>query len=121
MRRCGFATRANDGGGEMTGIDRNGNIYGEVNSPADIREINTQTRHEMDDVSSREDLTELKKRADYLCALSLAPSWKEKFGGESGKIMRAAKAEDRKTTKKANAVAKKHGWDADYDPWREGG
>src|SRR5690242_2634100 len=39
------------------------NIYGDVNSGTDIRDINRQIRSEMRDVSQRGDLTELKKRA----------------------------------------------------------
>jgi hypothetical protein len=93
------------------------NIYGEIESPAGIRKINRQIREEMDGVRSREALTELKKRADYLCALAVAPSWKEKFGRKSGEILRMAKEEDRKTTDHANQIARRQGWDADYDPW----
>jgi hypothetical protein len=93
------------------------NIYGDVNSGTDIRDINRQIRSEMRDVSQRGDLTELKKRADYLCTLALAPSWQTKFGRRADSILATAKAEDRKTTERANEIARKHGWDADYDPW----
>lgn len=95
-------------------------IYGDVNSPSNIRAINRQIRAEMDGVRSRQELTELKKRADYLCALAVAPSWKEKFGRKSGEILAIAKEEDRKSTEHANQVARRHGWDADYDPWGGG-
>jgi len=95
-------------------------ICGNVNSAQDIRDINRQIRGEMRGVRGRDQLTELKKRADYLCALAIAPSWKEKFGGEITKILKAAKEEEEKTTEQANRLAKKHGWDADYDPWGGG-
>ncbi len=95
-------------------------IYGNANSAQDIRDINRQIRGEMRGVRGRDQLTELKKRADYLCALAMAPSWKEKFGGEITKILKAAKEEEEKTTEQANRLAKKHGWDADYDPWGGG-
>jgi len=95
-------------------------ICGNVNSAQDIRDINRQIRGEMRGVRGRDQLTELKKRADYLCALAMAPSWKEKFGGEITKILKAAKEEEEKTTEQANRLAKKHGWDADYDPWGGG-
>ena len=95
-------------------------ICGNVNSAQDIRDINRQIRGEMRGVRGRDQLTELKKRADYLCALAMAPSWKEKFGGEITKIVKAAKEEDEKTTEQANRLAKKQGWDADYDPWGGG-
>jgi hypothetical protein len=65
-------------------------------------------------------LTELKKRGDYLCTLAEAPSWEEKFGDEIGAIRRAAKEEDQTTTNHANKVAKKHRWDAAYHPWGGG-
>jgi hypothetical protein len=104
--------------------NKGGNIYGEVSSATDIREINQKIRGEMASVTQREQLTELKKRSDYLCTLAMylctlamAPSWKEKFGRKSSSILRAAKDEDRKTTDRANRIAEKHGWDADYDPW----
>jgi len=92
-------------------------IYGGVDSQEDIREINRKIREQMERADSREDLTELKKRSDYLCALAMAPSWKEKFGERIDGILRAAKEEDETTTKLANRIAEQHGWDADYDPW----
>ncbi len=92
-------------------------IYGEVNSLEDVRKINKEIRDEMDDVRKREELTELKKRADYLCTLAEAPPWEEKFKGRIDNVRRATRDEDAKTTDYANTVARKHGWDADYDPW----
>lgn len=104
----------------MARTETSDNIYGEVDSVDDIRKINRQIREEMDDIRSREQLTELKKRADYLCALAVAPSWKEKFGKRSSQILRTAKTEDRRTVEHANRIARQHGWDADYDPWGGG-
>jgi hypothetical protein len=49
-------------------------IYGEVNSIRDIRELNRTIRQEMDHVKTREQLTELKKRSDYLCTLTFSPA-----------------------------------------------
>ena len=96
------------------------NIYGEVDSAEDIRKISREIRKDMDGARSREQLTELKKRGDYLCTLAEAPSWEEKFGDKIGSIRRAAKEEDQTTTNHANEVARKHGWDADYHPWGGG-
>ncbi len=92
-------------------------IYGEVDSPEDIRRINREIRKEMEAVTKRDQLTELKKRSDYLCTLAEAPSWKEKFGNKIDEIMAAAKEEDRDTTELANQIAHCRGWDADYDAW----
>jgi hypothetical protein len=50
----------------------------------------------------------------------MAPSWKEKFGRAAARILRAAKEEDEKTTNRANTVARKHGWEADYQAWGGG-
>ena len=57
-----------------------GHIYGEVNSIKDIRELNRTIRQEMDRAKAREQLTELKKRSDYLCTLTFSPAWQKKFG-----------------------------------------
>jgi hypothetical protein len=93
-------------------------IYGAVDSPRDIRTTNETIRGQMDRVDRREELTELKKRSDYLCALAQSPSWKEKFGRIIGGVVRVAREENKKTTDVANRQAARRGWDADYDPWR---
>jgi hypothetical protein len=102
---------------EVARTEEQTHIYGEVDSATDVRTINTQIRKEMDSVKSREQLTELKKRSDYLCTLAEAPSWKTKFGAQIHEIQRATRDEDRKTTEHANGIARRHGWDADYHPW----
>jgi hypothetical protein len=94
-----------------------GRIYGEVNSPEDVRSINREIRKEMDEVTTREQLTELKKRSDYLCTLTDSPAWKKKFGDRLAEVQQVAQEENRKTTAHANAVARRHGWEADYEPW----
>jgi hypothetical protein len=94
-----------------------GNIYREVHSLEDIRGINRTIRSELGQIRDREELTELKKRSDYLCALTLSPSWRERFGSKSGRFLEVAKEENARTTKKANQVARGKGFDADYDPW----
>ncbi len=95
-------------------------IYGEVNSLQDIKEINRKIRKEMSDVRGRDQLTELKKRADYLCTLTLAPSWKTRFGKKSAQFLRTAEKEDEMTTRKANEIARKKGFDVEYHAWRGG-
>ncbi|OLB97960.1 MAG: hypothetical protein AUH30_09210 [Candidatus Rokubacteria bacterium 13_1_40CM_68_15] len=94
-----------------------GHIYGEVNSAEDIRRINRIIRKEMDAVTMREELTELKKRSDYLCTLTHSPTWRKRFGEKVRALRRVAMEENRKTVEHANRVAAQHGWDADYDPW----
>jgi hypothetical protein len=95
-------------------------IYGAVNSLQDLRRINREIRREMDAVSSQAELTELKKRSDYLCTLAEAPSWQKKFGGKIGRVRDVVLEEDAITTRYANKRAKKHGWDAEYHPWSGG-
>ena len=94
-----------------------GHIYGEVNSAADIRRINRRIRKEMDRVTTREELTELKKRSDYLCTLTASPSWRKRFGREVNALLRVAREENRKGVEHANRIAMKHGWRAGYHPW----
>lgn len=93
-------------------------IYGALDSPRDIRTTNETIRGQMDRVGRREELTELKKRSDYLCALSQSPSWKEKFGMIIGGVVRVAREENKITTDVANRLAARRGWEAGYDPWR---
>jgi len=94
-----------------------GHIYGEVNSAVDLRKINRIIRKEMDRVTTREELTELKKRSDYLCTLTASPSWRKRFGSKVKRLLRVAREENRRTVAHANRIAMKHGWRADYDPW----
>jgi hypothetical protein len=93
------------------------NIYGEVTSVTSIREINRKIRDEIRGVRDRQHLTELKKRSDYLCTLTQAPSWQVKFGSKSRRLLAVAKEEDQRTTRLANSVARRKGLGAAYDPW----
>jgi hypothetical protein len=96
------------------------NIYRDVHTLQDIREINKTIRAEMERVRDQEHLTELKKRSDYLSALTLSPSWKERFGRKSSRFLEVARAEDERTTKLANEIARRRGMDAEYHAWRGG-
>jgi hypothetical protein len=95
-------------------------IYSAVNTLADLRRINREIRREMDTVTNQAELTELKKRSDYLCTLAEAPSWQKKFGGKIGRVRDVVLEEDAITTRQANKQAKKHGWDTEYHPWGGG-
>jgi hypothetical protein len=96
-------------------------IYGAVNSLEDLRRINREIRHEMDAVTSQAQLTELKKRSDYLCTLAEAPSWQEKFGPKIDRVREVVREEDARTSQHANELAKKHGWHTEYHPWGRSG
>jgi hypothetical protein len=96
------------------------NIYGEVNSVSDIRDINRQIRKEMRSVNERSQVTELKKRSDYLCTLTRAPSWQQKFGSKADRLLAVAKEENERSTRLANSSARRKDLGpANYDPWGE--
>lgn len=92
-------------------------IYGRVESVTDISRINCIIRDEMLEVESPEQLTDLKKRSDYLCTLTYSPFWKKKFGSQIEKLREVALAENRVTVRLANYVARYKNWDKTYSPW----
>ncbi len=93
-------------------------IYGKVESPQDIRRINCIIRDEMLIVENEAQLSELKKRSDYLCTLTYSPFWKKKFKEEIEKLREVALEENRITTKTANLIAKYKGFEKEYKPWK---
>jgi hypothetical protein len=93
-------------------------MYGDVNYLKDIRDINRKIRGEMTKVREQADLTELKKRSDYLCALTLAPSWRTRFGKRSARFLEVAREEDERSTRAANEIARKKGFGVEYHAWR---
>ena len=94
-----------------------GRIYGKVESPEDIRRINCIIRDEMLEVSSVEELTDLKKRSDYLCTLTYSPFWLKKFGPMIEKLREVALEENRATVRLANYISAYNNWGKTYDPW----
>jgi hypothetical protein len=95
-----------------------GRIYGRVESAEDIRRINCIIRDEMMVVETEAELTDLKKRSDYLCTLTYSPFWQKKFGDEVEKLREVALEENRATVKTANYIAKYKGFDKEYNPWK---
>lgn len=93
-------------------------IYGDVNTLEDLKEINRKIRAEMERVPSKDQLTELKKRSDYLCTLTMSPSWRKKFGDKIDRFREVAMEENRRTVEKANSIARKKGFAVEYHPWR---
>ena len=93
-------------------------LYSKVEGPEDIRRINCLLRDEMLVVKSEAELTELKKRSDYLCTLTYSPFWKKKFGDQIEQMRQVALEENRVSVKEANIVAKFKGYDKEYRPWR---
>lgn len=97
------------------------NIYGEVETLSDVRGINKQIRDEIRGAKNRGQVTELKKRSDYLCTLAIAPSWQKKFGSKAPRVLEVAKEEDERTTRVANSIVRQRNLGGDsYHPWQGG-
>ena len=96
-------------------------VYGEVNSKTGMKRVFIGIRRDVTNASSRPALTELYRRAGYMIALTHAPSWDEKFGGDAGMLRRVGEDEFRKTAHKINRRARAIGTDADYgENWGPG-
>ncbi len=91
------------------------NVYGEIDSLTDLREVFLDIRKDVDQADSRPALTELHRRAGYLITLSHAPSWEEKFGEDISKIRSTAEDEFGMTARKINHQAEEIGTEANYD------
>jgi len=96
-----------------------GRIYGKVESIEDISRINCLIRDEMLNVTSPAELSELKKRSDYLCTLTFSPFWKKKFGEQIDEVRDLAIKENRASVKTANYIAKYKNFDKTYEPWKK--
>lgn len=91
------------------------NIYGEINNRTDMRKVFGSIRRNVDHANSRPALSELYKRAGYLVTLTHAPSWRKKFGRESGQLRKVGEEEFSKTARKINTRARKINARANYD------
>jgi hypothetical protein len=90
-------------------------VYGEVHNAGDLKRIFAKIRSEVATASSREELTELYRRAGYLVTLTFSPAWEKHFGGEVHELRRIAEEEFSKTAHKINERAKVIGTDPNYD------
>lgn len=91
------------------------NIYGNVENKADLTRVFSMINDDIDSAKSREDLTELYRRAGYLITLTYAPSWEKKFGDEAEELRQAAADKFTRTAKHINQKAEEVGTEADYD------
>ena len=96
-----------------------GRLYGKVESIEDIGRINCIIRDEMLKVDSVDQLSELKKRSDYLCTLTYSPFWIKKFKDQIQELRQTAVVENRISVKTANYVAKYKGFDKHYEVWKK--
>lgn len=93
----------------------NRQIYGEIDSKTDMKNVFLAIRKDVERAKSRPALTELYKRAGYLITLTHAPSWKERFGNEARKLRDVGEEAFATTARKINSRAKEIGAKADYD------
>ena len=96
-------------------------VYGEVNNEADLRRIFSLIRDDVEKAKSREQLTELYRRAGYLVTLTRSPAWKKKFGAdEADEMMEIGEREFTRTVRATNTRAEEIETEADYDEtWGE--
>jgi len=94
-------------------------IYSRVEKLKDISKINCIIRDEMLQVKSSAQLTDLKKRSDYLVTLTYSPFWKKHFKDKINAFRELALEENRVTVKLANIVAQYKNFDKEYHPWKK--
>jgi len=96
-------------------------VYGEVNNDADLRKIFSEIQRDVAQAGSRDDLTKLFRRAEYLVTLTYAPAWQKKFGAKVADLRQVAEREFGATADKINQRARQVGVAADYDTtWGSG-
>lgn len=95
--------------------------YGHVNSKADLRQVFAEIRDDVAAASSRDGLTELYRRAEYLLTLTYSPAWQKKFDGRLEALRRTAEAEFATVAHAINRRAAAIGTAADYDETWGGG
>ena len=96
-------------------------VYGEVNSEADLRQIFADIQGDVRSARSREELTRLYRRAEYLITLTFSPAWHEKFGDRVEALRSRAEAEFTTVARAINRRAAEIGGAADYDETWGGG
>ncbi len=94
-------------------------IYSHVQNLKDISKINCIIRDEMLNISNVSELTDLKKRSDYLVTLTYSPFWKKRFKDKIKKFRKLALEENRATVALANYIAKYKGFNKSYHPWKK--
>jgi hypothetical protein len=89
--------------------------YGEVNNEGDLREIFAEIGEDVAAANSRDELTRLYRRAEYLIALTYAPASQKKFDGRVDALRRTGESEFATTARASNRRAAEIGTPADYD------
>jgi hypothetical protein len=94
-------------------------VFGVIQSEPDITRANEKIREEMNDVKAQTDLTQFKRRSDYICKLAAQPIWRQRFGAQRADgLLQRALAENHTTVVLANKIAKDRAWNIAYGLWR---
>jgi len=93
----------------------NEHVYGEVDNETDLRGIFAAIRRDVAQAMTREELTKLYRRAEYLITLMYSPAWEKKFGPKIDDLRRVAESEFTVTARAINARAAEIGTEPDYD------
>jgi hypothetical protein len=97
------------------------NMYGEITSLDELKELFRQLRDEVGKAEDRHKLTEIKERSEYLCNLADNPIWRDEYDRGGLQALDVCKSEDAALTKVLNERARDLvvGGDA-FRPWHEG-
>ena len=97
------------------------NIYGEIRSLDELKELYRQLRDEIGKAEDRQKLTEIKERSEYLCNLADNPIWRDEHDRGGLKALDLCKEEDASLAKLLNDRARELVVAGDaYRPWHEG-
>ena len=87
----------------------------ELANEADLRLTLAEIRDDAARAASREELTRLYRRAEYLIALTYSPSWQKKFGDQVEQLRQTAENEFSVMAHAVNQRAESIGTKPDYD------
>src|SRR5687767_13425438 len=97
------------------------NMYGEITSLDELKELFRQLRDEVSMAEDRHKLTEIKERSEYLCNLADNPIWRDENDRGGLHALDLCKSEDSALTKLLNQRARNIVVADDaYRPWHEG-
>ena len=89
--------------------------YSEVDDKADLRRIFREIREDVENATTRENLTELYKRTGYMITMTHATPLEEKHDRDMKQRREITESEFARTVRVINNRAKEIGTDADYN------
>ncbi len=89
--------------------------YGEVHKEKDLHQIFREIREDVENATTREELTELYKRTGYMITMTHATPFEEKHNREMKRRRETTEREYARTVRVINSRAKEIGTDADYN------